>query len=142
MHWGATFILLDAVLTYAISLAGAFLVGLIIDALAPTFGGEKSRIQAMKLSVYSSTPAWVGGVFNIVPILGGVLALAAAIYGLYVLYRGLPKLMHSPGDKTAGYFAVTLICAVLVYALLAWIVALITAPFLITSALAGAAYCH
>jgi hypothetical protein len=36
-----------AIVTYGLVLAGVFVVGLIIDALAPSFGGEKNAGQAM-----------------------------------------------------------------------------------------------
>ena len=54
-----------AVATFALQLAVAFGVGLVIDALAPSFGGEKNPGQAMKCAVYAYTPAWVAGVLNL-----------------------------------------------------------------------------
>ena len=35
--------------------------GLIIDGLAPSFGGEKNPVQALKVAVYSWTAAWLAG---------------------------------------------------------------------------------
>src|SRR5829696_160626 len=40
--------LTTAVVTYVMSLVVIYIVGLIIDALAPTFGGVKNPVQAMK----------------------------------------------------------------------------------------------
>lgn len=97
---------------------GVFLISLIIDALAPTFGAEKNSAQALKVAVYSFTPAWVAGVFQILPALG-ILALLGALYGLYLLYLGLPRLMKCPEDKAVGYTAVVVICAVVVGLVLA-----------------------
>ena len=79
------------------------IVSLIINALAPSFGGEKNSAQAMKVAgTPASTPAWVAAAFRIPPILGSLLALLGALYGLYLLL-GLPRLMKSPEDKTLGY---------------------------------------
>ena len=43
--------LVNMVVSYVLSLVGVFVLGLIIDALAPTFGGQKSPIQALKVAV-------------------------------------------------------------------------------------------
>ena len=79
----------------AIQLASVFVLGLIIDALAPKFGGEKNSAQALKVAVYSFTPGWAVSVVRILPSLG-ILAGLASLYGIYVLYLGLPRLMKSP----------------------------------------------
>src|SRR5262249_28090280 len=75
-----------AVLSFVSAIVGVVIVSLIINALAPSFGGEKNSAQAMKVAVYSFTPAWVAGAFRILPILGSLLALLGALYGLYLLY--------------------------------------------------------
>ena len=100
-----------AVVSYVLSLVGIFVLSLIINGLAPSFGGQKSSAQALKVAVYSYTPAWVAGVLTVVTALG-VLAIVAAFYGLYLLYLGLPVLMKSPKEKSAGYTIVIVICAI------------------------------
>jgi hypothetical protein len=102
-----------AIFTLVMAVVGVFVLSLIIDALAPTFGGQKSSSQALKVAVYSYTPAWVAGALNILPALG-VLALIGALYGLYLLYLGLPRLMKCPPDKAIGYTAVVVVCAVVI----------------------------
>ena len=37
-----------------------FVLALIVDALAPTFGGVKNQMAALKLVAYSMTAAWDG----------------------------------------------------------------------------------
>jgi hypothetical protein len=101
----------SAVLAYVLSLASVFVLGLIVDALAPSFGGEKNPMQAMKCAVYAHTPAWLGGIFHLLPAIG-ILALVAALYGLYLLYLGLPVLMKAPADKAVGYTVVVVLCAI------------------------------
>ncbi len=100
-----------ALVHYVLAVAGVFVVGLIIDALAPTFGGEKNSIQAMKCAVYAYTPAWLAGIFHLIPALG-VLALLVSLYSLYVLYLGLPVLMKAPKDRALGYTVVVVLCAI------------------------------
>ena len=48
-------LLIAAVLGYGLALLIVFALGLIIDALASSFGGAPNRVQAMKTAVYSST---------------------------------------------------------------------------------------
>lgn len=102
-----------AVVAYALSLCGVFVFALIIDALAPTFGGQKNQLQALKVSIYASTASWIAGIFTIIPALA-ILGLVG-LYSLYLLYAGLPVLMKSPKDKAMGYTVVTIICAIVLY---------------------------
>jgi hypothetical protein len=127
-----------AVLGYIASLVGVFVMALIIDALAPSFGAQKSQIQALKLTVYSYTASWVAGILNIVPILG-ILAGLAGLYGLYILYLGLPKLMKSPADKTVGYFVVSIVVAIVVNIIIGFIIAAVTTAMMVSAVAAGGA---
>jgi Yip1 domain len=103
-----------AIAWYVISVAGVFVVGLIIDALAPNFGGEKNPVQAMKVAVYSWTAAWIAGIFVIIPWVGGLFGLLG-LYSLYLLYAGIPKLMKAPEDRSLGYTVVVIVLAILVF---------------------------
>ena len=114
--------LVQLVLTYVLGLVVIYVVALIVDALAPTFDGQKNSIQALKLVVYSSTPVWLAGVFALVPVLS-VLGILAALYGLYLLYIGLTPLMKNPQDKSIGYTALIIVC----YIVLAIIVGVVIA---------------
>jgi hypothetical protein len=102
-----------AVVQFVLALAGTFVLALIIDALAPTFGGQKSQIQALKVAAYSSTASWVAGIFMILPMLGilGILGL----YSLYLLFLGLPTVMKAPQEKAMGYTVVVIVCAIVLY---------------------------
>src|SRR5262249_26879202 len=59
--------LLLAVFTFVMAIVGIFIVSLVINALAPSFGGEKNSAQAFKVAVYSYTPALVAGALRILP---------------------------------------------------------------------------
>jgi hypothetical protein len=101
------------VLMFISALIGVFVVGLIINALAPTFSGTKDQRQALKVSAYSLTPAMVSSVLSLSPILPTLLQLLAGLYGIYVLYLGLPVVMQSPKEKAFGYTASVVICTIL-----------------------------
>jgi hypothetical protein len=100
----------SAVVRYALSVGSVFLIALLIDALAPQFGGTRSRVQAVKIAAYSATAAWVAGIFGLIPSLA-VLSIVG-LYSLYLLYLGLPRLMKVPEDKAAAYTLVTVGAAV------------------------------
>jgi Yip1 domain len=106
-----------AALGLVLALAGAFVLSLVVNALAPTFGGRQDGMQALKLAVYSATPGWVAGALLVLPGLG-VLAALAGLYGLYLLYLGLPRLMQAPQEKALQYTGVVIVCAIVI-----WIVA-------------------
>ena len=105
-----------AVVSYVLTLAGVYVLALIIDALAPTFAGQKNDIQALKLATYASTAAWLAGIFSLIPALSvlGVLGL----YSLYLLYLGLPILMKAPQEKALAYTAVVVVAAILLFAVI------------------------
>jgi hypothetical protein len=86
---------------------------MIIDALAPSFGGTKNQTRAFKVAIYSATASWVAGVFMLIPALAplGIIGL----YSLYLLYVGLPILMKAPEDRALGYTVVTIICAIILF---------------------------
>jgi hypothetical protein len=139
LHWSPIVAVLLAVLSYVLSLAGAYLVAFIVDTLAPNFGAEKNQIQALKLVIYANTAAWLAGIGGLIPPLAGLLGLAGSVYTLYVMYLGLPKLMKSPEDKTTGYFIITLVVAAVVYAVIAFIVYLVIVATAVTAVVAGGA---
>lgn len=100
-----------ALTSYILTLVGVFIIALIIDALAPAFGGEKNQAQALKVAAYASTPSWVAGIVMILPMLG-IIGMVAALYGLYLLYLGLPLLMKAPAEKAMAYTAVVVVAAI------------------------------
>lgn len=109
MSWSLQY----AAVTYAFSLVAVYVLALIIDALAPSFGGQKSPIQALKVAAYSSTASWVAGIFLLIPSLGILQILG--LYSLVLLFLGLPVLMKAPEDKAVGYTAVVAIAAVVLW---------------------------
>lgn len=128
-----------AVFSYIMVFIGVFIIAAIVNALAPTFGGQKDFLAALKVTVYSQTPGWVAGVLSIIPLLG-ILVLIAMLYGLYLLYLGLPRLMKNPEEKSIGYAAVTVICAIVVYVVVGVLATAVTGLFggAMLSGMAGA----
>lgn len=104
--------MLSAVLGYVLSFVIVYVVALIIDALAPSFGGAKNFPKALKLAAYSSTPSWLAGIFLILP--GLTFLTLLGLYSFYLLWLGLPVLMKPPQEKTAMYTVAVVVSTVLV----------------------------
>lgn len=103
----------SALSSYILTLVVVYLLALIIDALAPTFSGQRSRIQALKVAVYSCTAGWIAGIFALIPGLGVLMILG--LYSFYLLYVGLPILMKPPREKAMGYTLVVVLAAIVLF---------------------------
>jgi hypothetical protein len=104
----------QAAIGYLMSLVGVFIIALAIDGLAPSFRGHKNQVQALKVSAYAWTAAWVADALLLIPPLFWVSVLAGLLYGGYLLYLGLSPLMKVPKDMALPYTAIILIIAVVV----------------------------
>jgi len=104
-----------AVVQFLTLLGMTYVMGLVIDALATNFGGQKNPLQAFKVAAYSAVGFCLASVFQIIPALGilGILGL----YSIFILHKGLPVLMKSAPDKTTGYTA-----SVVAIMFVAWII--------------------
>lgn len=120
------FALSRLVLQYVLTLVMVYVVGLIIDALAPTFGGTKDKVQALKTITYSITASCVAGIALILPLLGTLIALAALVYNIYLLYLGLPHTMKCPPERAGSYTAVIVIVALVAGLLIGTVVGAVT----------------
>lgn len=114
----------QAVISYVLALIGVYVFAVIIDNLAPTFGGTRGTVQALKVAAYGSTAAWLAGIFAIVPALG-ILGIVG-VYSLYLLYLGLPVLMKTPPERALGYTVVSIVVAVVIFFVIALIVGAIS----------------
>jgi hypothetical protein len=99
---------------YVLALLSTFLLSRIISVLAPGFGGQRNDVQGLKAAAYSSTAAWVGGVFQILPALS-LVSILFSLYSLVLLYTGLPIVMKVPKDRAMGYTAVVIIVSIVVF---------------------------
>ncbi len=98
-----------AIVYYVLSLAGVFVLAVVIDILAPSFGGTRSRIQALKVAVYSCTAVWLFMIFFLAPPVSSLSVIG--IYSLYLIYLGVPTLMKAPADKAMVYSVLSIAVA-------------------------------
>jgi hypothetical protein len=132
----ASYVISSAITQYVLALVGVYVLALIIEALAPTFGGTKSRIQALKLAAYCYTPAWVAGILLLMPTLA-ILVAIASLYSLYLLYLGLPVLMKSSAEKKGAYLAAVIVAAIVLYLVIGAISSAVTRNFMPGPTLTG-----
>src|SRR5437773_5418005 len=97
-----------AILSWVFALVGAYIGAIVIEKLAPTFKSSGNTVQALKLVVYASTPVWVAGVLNLIPVLSPLIIIAA-LYAIYLFYLGVPVLMKTPNDQVIPYMVVSAI---------------------------------
>ena len=112
-HIGIVAGLLHAIVVDVLTLVSVFVMAYIINFLAKTFDGKENLDNAMRVSAYAPTAAWVAGVFNIIPFLGilGILGL----YSIYLLHTGIGALMRPPESKAVIYTIAVIVCTFVVY---------------------------
>src|SRR6266496_2753172 len=64
-----------AIFAYIHSLIGVAILALIVDLLAPSFGGSRDYVAAMKLVAYSFTAVWVAQLALLIPVAGFLVVL-------------------------------------------------------------------
>ena len=106
--------LFGAIFGYVLTCATVLLLGVIINLLAPLFGGRRNFDNAFKLAVFSFTPLWLAGIFLVLP--GLRFLMLTGFYGAYILWLGLPLMTKTPERKSLSFAALVVVCAfVLVY---------------------------
>jgi hypothetical protein len=124
LGFGSALSLPLAIGTYVLSLVAVSIVALIVDLLAPSFGGQRDFVASLKLTAYSYTAVWIAGIFMLVPTLGGIVGLLAGLYSIYTFYLGAPPIKKCPADKAVAYTIIVLICNIV----LLWLVRLMALP--------------
>ena len=102
-----------AVVDYVLSVLGVFALSTVVNALAPTFGGQKNDVQALKLAAYASTPWFIAGVFQLLPQLA-LVGVLVSLYTVYLVFAGVPVVMKPAKDQAMGYAIVAVLGAVVV----------------------------
>jgi|CXWL01.1.fsa_nt_gi hypothetical protein len=103
--------LTSTVVTWIVSIALVAFLGVLVNAVADNFDGERDDLAAQKVAAYSLTPAFLSGLFSLWPPLWwlSLFALAAMVF---LIYRGLPILMKAPPERATAYTATVTIAAV------------------------------
>jgi hypothetical protein len=102
-----------AIIYYIVAIIGIIVFGFILNAFAPTFKTKQDKMQALKLVSYSATPWLIAGIFYFHPSIW-FLATLAGLYGLYILYIGIPILMETPKEQHLPFLIVSIIIYVII----------------------------
>ena len=88
------------------------IMGLFIHWLAKTYGCDPSWSRCVIFAAYTATPLYLTGFLGLFPSIPLALfgILAAIAYAVYLLYAGLPHIMHIPFEQ--GFMMATSIVAV------------------------------
>jgi hypothetical protein len=81
--------------------------------LAPTFGGQKNDVQALKVAAYASTPWFIAGAFQLIPQLA-LVRILVSLYTVYLVFSGVPVVMKPAKDQAMGYAIVAVLGALVV----------------------------
>ena len=104
-------------LSYVALLVSIFILGKLIDWIGKTYGADidEKHPRGMSLASYAMTPLFLAGAVAIYPsiTLNMLVVLAAMAYTVYLIYTGVPVLMHISAER--GFlFASSIITMVLV----------------------------
>ncbi|KXF81360.1 Yip1 family protein [Enterovibrio coralii] len=90
--------------------------------MSRTFGSEPTYTQALELAAYTATPIFMVGLAALYPVVWFVMlvGLAGIAYSVYLLYTGVPIIMHIPEERGFIYASSVVTCGlVLLVAILA-----------------------
>lgn len=99
--------LVAMVASYLLTLVMVLVFALVIDEVAPRFGGRKDFKRAFKVAAFTPTATWLAGAFSVMP--GLSILTLLGLYSLYLLWVGLPRLMEVPPEKGPMCTIVTLL---------------------------------
>jgi len=119
------------IIQFLTAILGVFLTAWIVDALAPSFDSEKNFGRSFQLVAYSFTPGWLAGILLLVPSLSRITVLVM-LYGIYLMYAGIPVLKHTPKDKVAGYLIITIISFIIISIIIATLLTIILGIFFVS----------
>lgn len=107
--------LLIAIVMYAALIAGVFALAYLALWMAVTFGSKPSFTQTLELAAYTATPVFMSALAAFWPELWFVVCvgLVALAYSVYLLYTGVPILMHIPQERGFIYASSVVTCGLI-----------------------------
>ncbi|WP_341501530.1 Yip1 family protein [Gallaecimonas sp. GXIMD4217] len=93
--------LMISIAMYFALIAGVFLLAYLAKWMAQTFGSNPSFTQTLELAAYTATPLFMVGFASLYPEPWFIMlvGLAGLAYSVYLLYTGVPILMHIPEER-------------------------------------------
>jgi Yip1 domain len=113
--FSTTYVITMVVIQFALGIASLYFIPPILAAIAPSFGGKNDSLNALKLFVFSATPSWIGMAVSRLPIIGWLVALAGAVFAIYLFWQHVTDAMSIPADKKVGYVIVSVIVLAVIF---------------------------
>lgn len=100
---------------YFALIGGVFMLGYLAHWMAKTFGSDPSYTQTLELAAYTATPLFMAGVSALYPELWFVMTVGfvGLAYSVYLLYAGVPILMHIPEERGFIYASSVVTCGLI-----------------------------
>ncbi|WP_299266743.1 Yip1 family protein [uncultured Psychrosphaera sp.] len=100
---------------YFALIAGVFILGYLAHWMAHTFGSEPTYTQTLELAAYTATPLFTAGLAAFYPEIWFVMLVGfgALAYSVYLLYAGVPILMHIPEERGFIYSSSVVTCGLI-----------------------------
>mgnify|MGYP005995475255 CR=1 FL=1 len=100
---------------YFALIAGVFVLGYLAHWMAHTFGSKPTYTQTLELAAYTATPLFTAGLAALYPEIWFVMLVGfgALAYSVYLLYAGVPILMHIPEERGFIYSSSVVTCGLI-----------------------------
>jgi hypothetical protein len=101
-------------------IVGVLALALLIHELAKAFDSTPTYTQSLELAAYTATPLFMVGLAGFYPELWFVMSVGflGLAYSVYLLYSGVPILMHIPEDKGFIYASSVVTCGLILLVIL------------------------
>jgi hypothetical protein len=119
--------LLIAIAMYVALIVGVFALAYLVHWMGVTFGAQPTFTQALELAAYTATPVFMSALAAFFPELWfvvcvGILALS---YSVYLLYTGVPILMHIPEERGFIYASSVVTCGLILLVIILAVTAML-----------------
>lgn len=97
---------------YVALIGGIFVFAYLALWMAQTFGAKPTYTQALELASYTATPLFMVGIAALYPELWFIMmaGLVGLAYSVYLLYSGVPIMMHIPEEQGFIYSSSLVTC--------------------------------
>jgi hypothetical protein len=110
MGWAASI----AVGQYLAVIILPLLIGAIMSIVGEILKAKGKFIDYATIATYSATPSVLAGFLMFLPSLGRALTILGALFGLYLLYLGLVKMLKMKSDQAIIFIIVYLVVWILI----------------------------
>ncbi len=123
---------------YLAMIVGVCALAYLTQWMSKTFGSDPTYTQCLELASYTATPLFMAGVAALFPVPWFVMlvGLVAVAYSVYLLYTGVPILMHIEEERGFIYASSVVTCGLVL------LVAIIAASVILWNVGIGPTFTH